>query len=166
MFRKILIANRGEIAVRLMRACRDLQISPVAVFSEADATALHVRMADEAYCIGPAPANQSYLKIESIIEVAKRSSAEAIHPGYGFLAENAEFAREVKDAGLTFIGPAAEAMEIMGSKTSARRAAIAAGAPVVPGTTEALRDFKAARDTAFRFGFPITPAVAAKACGR
>lgn len=166
MFRKILIANRGEIAVRVIRACRDLQISPVTVFSEADATALHVRMADEAYCIGPAPSSQSYLNVEAIIAAAKKSGAEAIHPGYGFLAENAEFARAVSDAGLTFIGPTAEAMEVMGSKTSARRAAIAAGAPVVPGTTEALRDFAEARDTVFRFGFPIMLKAAAGGGGK
>src|SRR3979490_145966 len=102
MFRKILIANRGEIAVRIIRACRDLGVSPVAVFSAADATALHVRMSDEAYCIGPAPSTQSYLNIAPIITAAKRAGAEAIHPGYGFLAENAEFAHAVSSAGLTF----------------------------------------------------------------
>src|SRR5713101_8421263 len=120
MFRKILIANRGEIAVRIIRACRELGIAPVAVFSEADASALHVRVSNEAWCIGPAPSTQSYLNIEAIIAAAKKSGAEAIHPGYGFLAENDHFARAVTEAGLTFIGPSPEAMEVMGSKTSAR----------------------------------------------
>src|SRR5258705_2459318 len=113
MFSKILIANRGEIAVRIIRACRDLNISPVAVFSEADAGALHVRMSDEAYCIGPAASTESYLKIESIIDVAQRAGAEAIHPGYGFLAENPDLARAAAAAGLVLIGPPAAAMEIM-----------------------------------------------------
>jgi acetyl-CoA carboxylase, biotin carboxylase subunit len=166
MFRKILIANRGEIAVRVIRACRDLNISPVAVFSEADANALHVRMADEAYCIGPPASRDSYLNIESIIEAAKTSGAQAIHPGYGFLAENAEFARAVAAAGLIFIGPTPAAMEIMGSKTTARRAAIEAGAPVVPGTTEALHNFDDARATAEQFGYPIMLKAAAGGGGK
>ena len=166
MFRKILIANRGEIAVRIIRACRDLRISPVAVFSEVDAAALHVRLADEAYCIGPALSTQSYLNIESIIAAAKKSGAEAIHPGYGFLAENAEFARAVNEAGLIFIGPSPEAMEVMGSKTSARRAAIEAGVPVVPGTTEPLRDYEEARETAIRFGYPVMLKAAAGGGGK
>src|ERR1700730_154434 len=138
MFRKILIANRGEIAVRIIRACRDLRIVPVAVFSEVDAGALHVRMSDEAYCIGPAASHQSYLNIEAIVAAAINAGAEAIHPGYGFLAENSKFARAVTSAGLTFIRPPAEAMAIMGSKTTARRAAMDAGVAVVPGTTESL----------------------------
>ena len=166
MFRKILIANRGEIAVRITRACRDLKISPVAVYSEADATALHVRMSDEAYCIGPAVSLESYLNIPSIIEAAKRSGAEAIHPGYGFLAENAEFARGVTAAGLVFIGPTPEAMEVMGSKISARRAAIEAGAPVVPGTTEALTSYEEARELAAKFGYPIMLKAAAGGGGK
>ncbi len=155
MFRKILIANRGEITVRIIRACRDLEISSVAVFSEADASALHVRLADEAYCIGPAPSSQSYLNIGAIVAAAKTANAEAIHPGYGFLAENAEFARAIKAAGLTFIGPTPEAMAVMGSKTSARRAAVDAGVSVVPGTTESLQSFDQARETANRFGYPV-----------
>jgi acetyl-CoA carboxylase biotin carboxylase subunit len=166
MFKKILIANRGEIAVRVIRACRELDIASVAVYSEADATALHVRLADEAYLLGPAPSSESYLRAERVIEAARRSGAEAIHPGYGFLAENAEFARAVAEAGLVFIGPSPEAMELMGSKTSARRAAIAAGAPVVPGTTEALASIEDARETAARLGYPLMLKAAAGGGGK
>ena len=155
MFHKILIANRGEIAVRIIRACRDLGVSPVAVYSEADASALHVRLADEAYEIGPAPSVESYLRIDRIIEAALGCGAEAIHPGYGFLAENADFARAVAAAGLTFIGPSADAMLLMGSKTSARRVAIEAGVPVVPGTTEPLASYDEALEVAMQFGLPV-----------
>src|SRR5438067_1234744 len=155
MFRKILIANRGVIAVRVIRACRDLCISPVAVFSEADADALHDRFADEAYAIGSAPSVESYLRIERIIDAAKRSGAEAIHPGYGFLAENADFAEAVADAGLTFIGPTAEAMRLMGTKTTARRISVEAGVAVVPGTTDPLSSLDEAREIAARFGYPV-----------
>lgn len=166
MFRKILIANRGEIAVRVIRACRDLNISPVAVYSEPDAAALHVRMADEAYCIGPAASTESYLKISAILDAARRAQAEAIHPGYGFLAENAEFASAVTQAGIAFIGPTPHAMEVMGSKTNARRAAIDAGAPVVPGTTEALQSYEEAREAAAKFGYPIMLKAAAGGGGK
>ena len=155
MFQKILIANRGEIAVRIMRACRDLSVSPIAVYSEIDADALHVRFADQALCIGPPPSIQSYLNIEAILSAAKSTGAEAIHPGYGFLAENPEFARATMDAGLTFIGPSAEAMEIMGSKTRARRAAVDAGVPIVPGTIEPLASISEAQKTAHSFGYPV-----------
>ncbi|HET6669942.1 MAG TPA: biotin carboxylase N-terminal domain-containing protein, partial [Pyrinomonadaceae bacterium] len=155
MFKKILIANRGEIAVRIIRACRDLHIAPVAVYSEADAGSLHVRLADEAVCVGPAPSNQSYLSIEAIIAAAQQTNAEAIHPGYGFLAENPEFARAVSAAGLIFIGPEAAAMEVMGSKTSARQAAVSAGVAVVPGTVEALTSYADASTTAEKFGYPV-----------
>jgi acetyl-CoA carboxylase biotin carboxylase subunit len=155
MFQKVLIANRGEIAVRVIRACRDLRISPIVVYSEADAEALHVRSADQAVCIGPPPSIQSYLNIPAIIDAARQTNAQAIHPGYGFLAENADFARAVTEAGLVFIGPGAEAMDVMGSKTSARRAAVDAGVPVVPGTIEALKSLAEARDTAAHFGYPL-----------
>jgi acetyl-CoA carboxylase biotin carboxylase subunit len=166
MFGKILIANRGEIAIRVIRACRDLNVSPIAIFSEADAGAQHVRLADEAFCVGPAPSAESYLNISAIIEVAKKAGAEAIHPGYGFLAENANFARAVAQAGLVFIGPSAESMEVMGSKTSARRAAIAAGAPVVPGTTEALKNFAEAQTTAAQIEYPVMLKAAAGGGGK
>jgi acetyl-CoA carboxylase biotin carboxylase subunit len=155
MFKKILIANRGEIACRVIRACREMGIATVAVFSDADADALHVRMADEAFPVGPAPSNESYLRSEKILEAAKASGAEAIHPGYGFLSENADFVRSVRDAGLVFIGPPPEAMEAMGGKISARKIAIEAGVPVVPGTTEPLASFDEARETAEKFGYPI-----------
>jgi acetyl-CoA carboxylase biotin carboxylase subunit len=155
MFRKILIANRGEIAVRLIRACRDLGISPVAVYSEADRRALHVRLADEAYFIGEAPAAQSYLVGEKIIDAAKKSGAEAIHPGYGFLSEREWFARAVGEAGLTFIGPSPESIEMMGDKTNARIAALKANAPIVPGTTEPLTDDATAKKVAAEIGYPV-----------
>ena len=155
MFKKILIANRGEIACRVIRACREMKIGTVAVYSDADKAALHVRMADESYHIGQPPSAESYLRWEKIIEVAKASGAEAIHPGYGFLSENAEFVREVTKAGITFIGPPPEAMEGLGGKMSARKIAIEAGVPIVPGTTEPLRSFEEAKSTADEIGYPV-----------
>ncbi len=134
MFNKVLIANRGEIAVRIIRACRELGIETVAVFSEADRQALHVRLADEAYYLGPAPSRESYLRGEKIIEIAKKSSAKAIHPGYGFLAERADFAQACLDANLAFIGPRPASIEAMGDKAKARATVSNAGVAVVPGT--------------------------------
>ncbi|MBX7172126.1 MAG: acetyl-CoA carboxylase biotin carboxylase subunit [Pyrinomonadaceae bacterium] len=155
MFKKILIANRGEIACRVIRACRDMGIKTVAVYSEADKNALHVRMSDEAFHIGNPPSSESYLRGEKIIEVAKKSGAEAIHPGYGFLSENANFVRKVTEAGIVFIGPPPEAMEGMGGKISARKIAIEADVPVVPGTTEPLKNYEDALETAQKIGFPV-----------
>ncbi len=154
MFKKILIANRGEIALRIMRACRELGIATVAVYSEADARALHVRFADQAVCIGPAAAAQSYLNIPAIISAAEITAAEAIHPGYGFLSENAEFARLCGKCGVTFIGPTPEAMRAWGDKVSARANAKRFGLPLLPGT-EVLRDGAHAIAEAKRIGFPV-----------
>ena len=166
MFKKVLVANRGEIALRVFRACRELGVRTVAVYSEADARAPHVREADEAVLLGPAPSRESYLKGDAIIAAALRTGAEAIHPGYGFLSEREWFARAVRDAGLVFIGPPAEAIAAMGSKTSARSLAIAAGTPVVPGTTTALRDADEAAEVADRFGYPVLLKAAAGGGGK
>ena len=166
MFSKVLIANRGEIALRVIRACQELGVRTVAVYSDADAGAPHVREADEAVCIGPPPSSESYLKGERIIEAAQRTGAEAIHPGYGFLSEREWFARAVGDAGLVFIGPPAEAIAATGSKTAARKLALRASVPVVPGTTEALRDAADAREVAERFGFPVLLKAAAGGGGK
>jgi acetyl-CoA carboxylase, biotin carboxylase subunit len=155
MFSKLLIANRGEIAVRIARACREMGISPVAVFSDADRASLHVRAAGQAVHIGPSPSNESYLVIDKIIGAARQVGAEAIHPGYGFLSENADFAQAVEDAGLILVGPSASAMRLMGSKTSARKAAQAAGVPVVPGITSSLTSVEEAESVAERVGYPI-----------
>jgi len=154
MFRKVLIANRGEIAVRVMRTLREMGIASVAVYSDADRTSLHVRMADEAEHVGPSPSAESYLRIDRILDAAKKHGAEAIHPGYGFLSENADFAAACEDAGLVFIGPSANSIRMMGSKTAARRTAIAAGAPVVPGTEHAAT-FDEVREFARREGYPV-----------
>lgn len=166
MFKKILIANRGEIAVRVIRACRDMGITSVAVFSEPDRASLHVRLADEAYPIGPAASNQSYLVIEKIIDAARESGAEAIHPGYGFLAENPVFAKSCADNGIVFIGPPPSAIEMMGDKMAARKAMIAAGVPVVPGTEEPIQDEKTALKTAKRIGYPVLIKAAAGGGGK
>ena len=143
--KKILIANRGEIAVRVIRACRDMGIATAAVYSECDRAALHVRLADEAWPVGPSAPRESYLRIDAIIDAATKAGADAVHPGYGFLAENEDFAAACRDAGLTFIGPSPEAITLMGSKTAARQAAIKAGVPVVPGTEEPLSDQRVRR---------------------
>jgi acetyl-CoA carboxylase biotin carboxylase subunit len=155
MFSKILIANRGEIAVRIIRACREMGIATVAVYSDVDRAALHVRKADEAYPIGPAPAADSYLRMDKILDVAKRAGAEAIHPGYGFLSENAKFAQACADAGVKFIGPTPQAMEMMGSKTRARQEMEKAGVPLVPGTLRGLSSSEEGEQVAERIGYPV-----------
>lgn len=153
--RKILVANRGEIALRVMRTAKEMGIKTIAVYSEADRSALHVRYADEAVCIGPPPSSQSYLVMDKIISVAQELGADAIHPGYGFLSENAEFARKVNEAGIVFIGPDAQAMEIMGSKLGSKNAVKQFNVPLVPGTEEAISDLKAAKKIAADIGFPV-----------
>ena len=152
---KVLIANRGEIAVRIIRACRELGYPTVAVYSEPDRAALHVLYADQAMPVGPAPSRESYLRIDRIIEAAKKTGADAIHPGYGFLAENAGFARACRDAGITFIGPSPESIDAMGSKTESRQRMAAAGVPVVPGLTEPVKSFEEIAAFAREAGFPI-----------
>ena len=164
--KKVLVANRGEIALRIMRSAREMGIKTVAVFSEADRNALHVRYADEAVCIGPAPSNQSYLVIANILEACKKTGADSIHPGYGFLSENAEFARAVADAGIIFIGPSAQAMEVMGNKLSAKAAALTYNIPLVPGTDEAIVDIAEAKLRATEVGFPILIKAAAGGGGK
>src|SRR6266513_2638857 len=166
MFSKVLIANRGEIALRVIRACHELGITAVAVYSDADTRAPHVRAADEAFHIGPAPSAESYLRGQTIIDAARKSGAQAIHPGYGFLSEREWFARAVHEAGLVFVGPPAEAIAAMGSKTAARQLAVAAGVPVRPGTTEPLRDAREAREVAERFGYPVLLKAAAGGGGK
>jgi acetyl-CoA carboxylase biotin carboxylase subunit len=156
--KKILIANRGEIAVRIIRACRDMEVRSVAVYSDCDRAALHVRMADEAYAVGGNPPRESYLRIDRIIEAVRRSGADAVHPGYGFLAENEDFAAACRDAGVTFIGPSPEAIALMGSKTAARQVAITASVPVVPGTEDPLGDDVSEAEVlaiARRVGYPL-----------
>ena len=155
MFRKILIANRGEIAVRIARACREMSIISAVVFSEADRAALHVRLADEAYPIGPAPSRESYLRIDKVIDVARRFGCDALHPGYGFLAENPELARACSQSGITFIGPSPEAMERLGEKTAARQLAARAGVPMVPGVQDAIENSSDAGRIARGLGYPV-----------
>jgi acetyl-CoA carboxylase, biotin carboxylase subunit len=155
MFHKVLVANRGEIAVRVVRALREMGIASVAAYSDADRGSLAVRLADEATYLGPSPSSESYLRIDRVIDAAKRHGAEAIHPGYGFLSENAEFAEACATAGIVFIGPPTEAIRKLGSKTAARQLAIAAGAPVVPGTESALAGWEQARAAANSLGYPV-----------
>jgi acetyl-CoA/propionyl-CoA carboxylase, biotin carboxylase, biotin carboxyl carrier protein len=165
-FTKVLVANRNEIAVRIFRALRELEIASVAVYSEADRDALHVRVADEAFLIGPGPANESYLVVERLIDAARRSGAEAVHPGYGFLAENAGFAQAVEDAGLVWIGPPPSAIELMGSKTAARTLMRDAGVPIIPGTTEPVRTAAEVAALGAEIGFPLLIKAAAGGGGK
>jgi acetyl-CoA carboxylase biotin carboxylase subunit len=166
MIKKILIANRGEIAVRVIRACHEMGIAAVAVYSDVDRASLHVRKADEAYPIGAAAAAESYLNIPKILDVAKRSGADAIHPGYGFLSENAKFAQACADAGVKFIGPTAAAMEAMGSKTRARQAMEKAGVPFVPGTSRGVTSAEETEQMAARIGYPVMLKAAAGGGGK
>jgi acetyl-CoA carboxylase biotin carboxylase subunit len=165
-FAKILVANRGEIAVRIIRACCEMGIPSVAVFSEADRAALHVRLADEALPIGPAPSRESYLRIDRVLAAARAAGADAVHPGYGFLAENTDFARACEEAGIVFIGPRSDTIALMGEKTSARREAVAAGVPVVPGTLEPVSDERALAREAERIGYPVMLKAAAGGGGK
>src|SRR5256714_14878744 len=156
MFEKVLVANRGEIAVRVMRTLKEMEIGAVGVYSEADREAPHVREADEAFLLGPAIPGESYLSIPKIVETAQKAGAQAVHPGYGFLAENADFARACEEAGVTFIGPPAEAIEAMGSKTRAREIMKEAGVPIVPGTTDPVDTVEdAARIVDEAIGYPV-----------
>ena len=166
MFHKVLIANRGEIALRIIRACKELGIKTVAVYSTADSESLHVRLADESVCIGPAPSLQSYLNINAIISAAELTDAEAIHPGYGFLSENAAFAEICENCGITFIGPTSESMRIMGDKISARQAVIKEGVPILPGTKEGVKDVNEAIKIAKDIGFPVIIKATAGGGGR
>src|SRR3954452_837904 len=166
LFNKLLIANRGEIAVRLIRACHELGITAAAVYSESDRAALHVLKADEAYALGPAPAAESYLNIDRILETAKRCGAEAIHPGYGFLSENAAFAKACGDAGIKFIGPSPASIDLMGSKTRARQQMEKAGVPFVPGTSRGLESLPKAREVAANIGYPVMLKAAAGGGGK
>ena len=166
MFHKVLIANRGEIAVRIIRACKELGIKTVAVYSQADVHSLHVKLADESVCIGPAPSALSYLNINAIISAAELTDSEAIHPGYGFLAENAKFAEVCENCGITFIGPTAESMRIMGDKISARQAVIKQGVPILPGTKEGVHSVDEAKAVAREIGFPVIIKATAGGGGR
>ncbi len=166
MFHKVLIANRGEIAVRIIRACKELGIKTVAVYSQADIHSLHVKLADESVCIGPAPSALSYLNINAIISAAELTDAEAIHPGYGFLSENAKFAEVCEKCGITFIGPTAESMRIMGDKISARQAVIKQGVPILPGTKEGVHSVEEAIKVAREIGFPVIIKATAGGGGR
>ena len=155
MFNKILIANRGEIALRIIRTCREMGIKTVAVYSTVDKNSLHVRFADEAVCIGPHESSKSYLNIPQIISTAELTNADAIHPGYGFLAENSRFASICTDAGIKFIGPKPEHIDKMGDKASARKTMIEAGVPVVPGSKDIIKDIEIAKKEALKIGFPV-----------
>ena len=167
MFEKVLVANRGEIAIRVMRTLEELGVGSVGVYSEPDRDAPHARRATEAYLLGPGPATESYLKVEKLLEVAEQSGAQAVHPGYGFLAENAPFARAVEEAGLVWIGPPADAIDAMGSKTRARELMKAAGVPIVPGTTDPVEDVEAARKIIDdEIGYPVAIKAAAGGGGK
>jgi len=163
---KVLVANRGEIAVRVMQGLREMGIATVAVYSEADRTALHVLTADEAYPIGPAPAAESYLVQAKLLEVCRACGADAVHPGYGFLSENAAFARACDEAGLIFIGPRPETIDLMGNKLAARRKMLQSGVPVIPGTEEAVRDAATAKAAARDIGYPVLLKAAAGGGGK
>ena len=166
MFKKILIANRGEIALRIIRACKEMGIGSVAVHSTADTDAMHVRMADEAICIGPPPSTQSYLSIANVISACEISGAEAIHPGYGFLSENARFSQALHDHGITFIGPSADHINLMGDKIAAKETMIKMGVPCVPGSDGGVTDLEEARKVSKEMGYPVIVKAAAGGGGR